>query len=89
VKAAELERARDGALTEAQARNPDWGVWISSAGRYWASRRGNIRHAERVSPRWAMTVDADSLAELEKRIKEQEGYGIQPARAPDPASCPR
>ena len=70
------ERARDDALTEAQARNPQWGVWISSAGRFWATRHGNIRLAESVHPGWAMTVDADSLAELEKRIKEQEEYGI-------------
>lgn len=66
--------AVEDALAEAQARHPYWGVWISSAGRYWATRRGNLRLTETVHPGWAMTVDADSLAELETRIKAQEGY---------------
>jgi hypothetical protein len=64
--------AKDDALTEARARHPGWGVWISSAGRYWATRRGNVQLSESVHPGWAMTVDANSLAELETRIKEQE-----------------
>jgi hypothetical protein len=64
--------AKDDALTEARARHPSWGVWISSAGRYWATRRGNVQLSENVHPGWAMTVDANSLTELETRIKEQE-----------------
>ena len=66
--------AIDDALTEARARHPHWGVWISSAGRYRATRRGNVRLTDNVHPGWAMTVDANSLAELETRIKEQEEY---------------
>ena len=66
--------AIEDALTEARARHPHWGIWISSASRYWASRRGNLRLTESMHPGWAMTVDADSLAELETRIKEQEEY---------------
>lgn len=62
------------ALAEARARHPNWGIWISSARRYWASRQGNIRLAKSVHPGWAMTVDADSIAELETRIKAQEEY---------------
>jgi hypothetical protein len=50
------------------------GVWISNAGRYWATRRGNLRLTENVHLGWALTVDADSLAELDTRIKEQEDY---------------
>jgi hypothetical protein len=64
----------DDALTDAQERHPHWGIWISSAGRYWASRQGNIRLSESVHSGWAMTVDADSLPELETRLKEQEEY---------------
>jgi len=67
--------AIDDALAEARARHPHWGVWISSAGRYWATRRDNVQLTENVHPGWAMTVDANSLAELEIRIKEQEEYG--------------
>jgi hypothetical protein len=66
--------ATDDALTEAQARHPHWGVWISSAGRYWATRRGNVRLTKHAQPGWAMTVDANSLAELEARIRAQEEY---------------
>ena len=66
--------AIDHSLTEARARHPRWGVWISSAGRYWATRRGNVQLTENAHPGWVMTVDADSLAELETRIKEQEEY---------------
>jgi hypothetical protein len=62
------------ALTGARARHPSWGIWLSSAGRYWATRRGNLRLTENVHAGWAMTVDADSLVELETRIKEQEEY---------------
>jgi hypothetical protein len=67
--------AVEDALAKARARHPSWGVWISSAGRYWATRRGNLRLTENVYSGWAMTVDADSLVELETRIKEQEEYG--------------
>lgn len=56
------------ALNEARARHPDWGVWISNAGRYWATRRGNVQITEHSPPGWAMTIDADSLAELEEGI---------------------
>jgi hypothetical protein len=77
---------------QAQARHPHWGIWISSAGRYWASRRGNIRVTEHAHPGWAMTIDADSLAELETRISKQEEYGQDPAGFPgdfeDPQEIP-
>jgi hypothetical protein len=63
--------AIDDALAEAQARHPHWGIWISSAGRYWATRRGNVQLTMQVHPGWAMTVDADSLAELETLLKQQ------------------
>jgi hypothetical protein len=63
--------ALNDALDEARARHPDWGVWISSAGRYWATRRGNVQIAEQSPPGWAMTIDADSLAELDEGIEGQ------------------
>ena len=66
--------AIDDALTDARARHPHWGIWISSADRYWATRRGDSRLTKPVHSRWAMTVDADSLAELETRIKKQKEY---------------
>jgi hypothetical protein len=67
--------AMDDALAEARAGHPHWGVLISSAGRYWATRLGNLRLAESARTGWAMTVDANSPAELEIRIRTQEEYG--------------
>lgn len=63
-------------LAEARARHRDWGIWISSAGRYWATRRGNVQLTEYARPGWAMTVDADSLAELEVQIEKQMDLSI-------------
>ncbi len=74
--------AIDDALTEARARHPHWGIWVSNAGRYWATRRGSVRLAESVHPGWAMTVDADSFEELDTRIKAQEEYEEPPVPFP-------
>jgi hypothetical protein len=60
------------ALAEARVRHPGWGFWISNAGRYWATRRSNVQIAEHSPPGWAMTIDADSLAELEEGIEGQK-----------------
>jgi hypothetical protein len=67
-------KASRGALAEAQAAHSRWAIWISSAGRYWATRRGNIQIPDNAHPGWTMTLDADSITELEKLIKEQEDY---------------
>ena len=75
--------AQDYALTAAQFRHPHWGIWISSAGRYWATRRGNVHLPEKVHPGWAMTVDGDTLAELERRIQAQLEYEQAPVQFPD------
>jgi hypothetical protein len=71
-------KTTDDALTQARTRNPDWGIWISNSGRYWATRRGNILLTEDAHPDWDMTVDADSLEELERQIKVQNGYDKPP-----------
>jgi hypothetical protein len=72
-------KAGDGALARARARHPQWGIWVSSADRYWATRMGHARLTERAHPGWAMTVDADSLPELETRISAQAEYEQGPA----------
>lgn len=66
------------ALADARARHPGWGIWISSASRYWATRRGTVRITEYAFPGWAMTVDADSLAGLEQQISKQEDLSLPP-----------
>ncbi|MGH3408048.1 MAG: hypothetical protein ACRDRJ_36940 [Streptosporangiaceae bacterium] len=69
-------------MTQAQARHPHWGIWTSSAGRYWATRQGNARLTKPVHHGWAMTVDADSLTELETRIQAQKHYEQAPVPSP-------
>jgi hypothetical protein len=71
-------KTTDDALTQARTRNPGWGIWISNSGRYWATRRGNILLTEDAHPDWDMTVDADSLEELERQIEVQNGYDKAP-----------
>jgi len=71
----QLKSASDG-LPEVRARHRDWGIWISSAGRYWATRRGNVQLTECARSGWAMTVDADSLAELEEQINKQNDLSV-------------
>ncbi len=68
---ARLKASRD-ALGEAQAAHSRWAIWISSAGRYWATRRGKIQIPDKAHPGWAMTIDADSITQLEQLISEQE-----------------
>jgi hypothetical protein len=70
---ARLKTSRD-ALSEVQATHSRWAIWISSAGRYWATRRNKIQIPGKAHPGWAMTIDADSITELEKLINEQEDY---------------
>jgi hypothetical protein len=68
-------KASKGALAGARDAYPGWAIWISSAGRYWATRRGKIKIPRtKTHTRWAMTIDADSIAELENLINEQEDY---------------
>lgn len=49
---------------------PGWCPWISSAGRWWATRRGGL--PAELPGWWAMTVDADDVEGLRNAIAEQE-----------------
>lgn len=69
--AAAKENVSGNVLTDLSGRFPRWHIWISSAGRWWATRRGNAQLAKDAHPGWYMTVDADSPEELEALIKEQ------------------
>lgn len=52
---------------------PDWHIWISRGGRWWATRRGNARLSRHHDSRWSMTVDADTPDELRKTVQLQQG----------------
>jgi len=50
---------------------PDWHAWRSSAGRYWATRRGNASPDGHGSD-WCMTIDADDEDGLRDALRQQE-----------------
>ena len=50
---------------------PGWHAWRSSAGRCWATRRGNLSPADH-GPSWYMTVDADDESGLRSALTQQE-----------------
>jgi hypothetical protein len=50
---------------------PGWRPWLSSGGRWWATRKGGRPVADPPGW-WAMTVDADDAAGLREAITLQE-----------------
>jgi hypothetical protein len=58
-------------LAEIGREFPDWHPWRSSAGRWWATRRGSAEPTCS-DPDWLMTVDADDAAGLREALKRQE-----------------
>jgi hypothetical protein len=59
-------------LTQLAAAYPDWHIWRSQAGRWWATRVGRVAawdtHGD---PDFAMTIDADSLDQLAQELAYQ------------------
>jgi hypothetical protein len=51
---------------------PNWNIWNSRGGRWWATRRGNARLSRDHDPAWSMTVDADTPEELGISIQSQQ-----------------
>lgn len=60
-----------GDLAEISREFPDWHPWRSSAGRWWATRRGT-KILTCGDPEWFMTVDADDAAGLREALRHQE-----------------
>lgn len=57
-----------------------WHPWLSSGGRWWATRRGSSRPAD--PPEWwAMTVDADDAQGLRAAITRQEQHAARAGAA--------
>ncbi len=73
--AVEAEVADEPAMIEQDY--PAWHVWQSQAGRWWATRLGHARPlADREpndpnDPEFAMTLDADTAAELREALAFQ------------------
>jgi hypothetical protein len=59
-------------LTQLAAGYPDWHIWQSQAGRWWATRMGRVAAWDTHDhPDFAMTIDADSLEQLAKELAYQ------------------
>jgi hypothetical protein len=54
---------------------PRWHLWVSSSGRRWATRLGNVTppmgDGYPQDPEWCMTIDADTWPELEISLEQQ------------------
>lgn len=59
-------------LEDLQAAFPGWCIWRSSAGRLWATRNGRRLSKTEIDHGLCQTLDADDVAELAERLREQE-----------------
>jgi hypothetical protein len=55
---------------------PDWHVWLSSAGAWWAVRLGNVHIPKSPHPDWAMTVTAKTADGLHASLKYQKSISL-------------
>ncbi|RCG28897.1 hypothetical protein DQ384_21220 [Sphaerisporangium album] len=58
-------------LAEIAREFPDWTIWRSDAGRWWATRHRLLTEEEREAGS-AMTIDADDSEGLRERLLEQQ-----------------
>ncbi|MEV6981497.1 hypothetical protein AB0M95_09590 [Sphaerisporangium sp. NPDC051017] len=68
-------------LAEIAREFPDWTIWRSDAGRWWATRHRLLTEEERDAG-GAMTVDADDSKGLRERLLEQR-EPLPPAEGPN------
>jgi hypothetical protein len=59
-------------LAEIAREFPEWTIWRSDAGRWWATRHHPLTKAQRDTG-CAMPIDADDPAGLRDQLREQEG----------------
>ncbi|MEV5410906.1 hypothetical protein AB0K60_18945 [Thermopolyspora sp. NPDC052614] len=58
-------------LAEIAREYPDWTIWRSDAGRWWATRHHPLTDAQREIG-CSMTIDADDPQGLREQLEEQE-----------------
>ncbi len=58
-------------LTRLISRYPEWSIWQSQAGRWWATRIGREAWDGHKDPDFAMTVDGDTLEDLGVELASQ------------------
>jgi hypothetical protein len=54
-----------------EAEFPGWHIWLSNAGRWWATRTGLVRHRDDLGAGRVMTVDGDDEAALREQLAVQ------------------
>ncbi|MEQ4715730.1 hypothetical protein [Nonomuraea sp. B19D2] len=58
-------------LAEIAREHPQWTIWRSDAGRWWATRHHPLSAAQRAEG-CAMTIDADDPDALRDQLRDQE-----------------
>ena len=79
-----LERAAE--VRQIERDFPGWHVWISSAGRWWATRRGSDARWGHDTP--PMTVDADDANGLRAELANWPARGRRNKASADSANGP-
>ncbi|WP_169951369.1 hypothetical protein [Microbispora sp. H11081] len=67
----------DRRLAEIAREFPEWTIWRSDAGRWWATRHHPLTSAQRAAG-CAMTIDADEAEGLRALLREQEAHSAGP-----------
>jgi hypothetical protein len=58
-------------VAEVEAGFPGWHVWRSNAGRWWATRTGNVLQRDDIGSGRVMTMDADDPQALRVQLERQ------------------
>jgi hypothetical protein len=61
----------DERIARIEAEFPGWHVWLSSAGRWWATRTGSVLRRENLGTGRFMTLDADDERDLCDQLATQ------------------
>ncbi|GAA2845523.1 hypothetical protein GCM10010517_01980 [Streptosporangium fragile] len=64
-------------LAEIAREFPDWTIWRSDAGRWWATRHHPLTSAQR-DLGCAMTIDADDPEGLREQLRDQQARSAGP-----------
>jgi hypothetical protein len=67
----------DERIAQLEAEFPGWHIWRSSAGRWWATRTGQVLHRENLGTGRVMTLDADEASALRDQLTVQASLDLE------------